>query len=63
MKNSKTGHELSQKQQVILTTVSIRELNAATVNQIFKTKVVFIDTWASLDFFALLLLPPQADIF
>lgn len=44
MKNSKTGHELSQKQQVILTTVSIRELNAATVNQIFKTKVVFIDT-------------------
>lgn len=47
----------------ILTTVSIHGLNAATVHHIFKTKVVFIDTWASLDLFAFLLLPPQADKF
>lgn len=63
MKNSKSGCEHLQELQVIFTTVSIPGLNAATVNWILKNKVVFIDTRASLDFFAFLLLPPQADKF
>lgn len=54
MKNSKSGHELSQELQVILTIVSLPGLNAATANLILKNKVVFIDIRASLDFFAFL---------